>query len=96
MTFARGRTVVAVSNFEEETVMNDDSFGGGSVCIDTSGNFSHLPPRERKKAKERQLAQHEKWRRANDRRSTWSQAQFEEEEKRLREEIENWGQRDAA
>jgi hypothetical protein len=64
----------------------------GSILDDGYADGLKLTPEQ----KARQRAHQEKWRRANERRAAWSQVQFEQEEQRLRAEIENWGKRDAA
>lgn len=85
------------------SVMGADFDDGGSV-VDESGwgtvadyNFAHLPPAARKKARERQRRLHERWRRAQTARATWTPEQFEEEKKRIDAEIaEILAARDAA
>ena len=71
---------------------------GWAPPLDTSGDFRHLPPNERRAAKQRRREWHEKLRRAEEIRATWTPEQFAEEEERLRAEIDAWaeGQRDAA
>lgn len=76
----------------------DEGWFGYAAGIDTSGNFMHLPPKERTAAKERKRAREERWRRGHAVRATWTLEQHAEEEERLRREIDAWaeGQRDAA
>lgn len=87
-----------VAEFYDMGVTDEGGWGGGSVPVDSSGNFAHLPPNERRAAKERRKRWHEKLRKADAIRATWSDADFAEEDERLRAEIDAWTQdnRDAA
>ena len=82
---------------DSASVLQEGQFGF-AAGIDTSGDFRHLPKEERRAAKQRRREWHEKLRRAEEIRATWTPEQFEEEEARLRAEIDAWaeGQRDAA
>lgn len=82
---------------DSSTVLEEGQFGF-AAGIDTSGDFRHLPKAERRAAKERQRARQERWRKAHEARAEWTPEQFEEEEARIRAEIDAWaeGQRDAA
>jgi hypothetical protein len=59
----------------------------GASSIDTSGEFLHLPKKERKRAKLIKKEAAEKWRRAAEIRAGWGEPDFAVEEARLREEV---------
>ena len=84
------------ADFIDAGVMDEPGWGGGAACIDTSGNLAHVPKRERARAKARQIARHEKWRRATIVRATWTQDQHRQEQERLDREIEEFAARRAA
>jgi hypothetical protein len=81
------------------------TFQGGSVLEETGWGCDHrdeavilltLPPEERKKIKARRKARRESLARALEVRANWSREEHAAEEKRLREEIENWRRHDRA
>ena len=82
---------------DSASVMEEGRYGYAAP-FDCSGDFRHLPPRQRRAAKQRQRERQERWRKAHEARAEWTPEQFEEEEARIRAEIDAWteGQRDAA
>ncbi|WP_416369679.1 hypothetical protein [Tritonibacter mobilis] len=86
------------ADFVEDGVLNETGAGWGSTGYDASGDFMHLPKAQRRKAVERKRARQERWARAAAVRATWTPEQLEEEEARIRAEIDAWAeeQRDAA
>jgi hypothetical protein len=77
------------ADFTDAGVLDEPGWGGGAACIDTSGNLAHVPKRERARAKARQIARHEKWRKAEAIRNTWSEEQVRQEQERLDREKED-------
>lgn len=63
---------------------------GWAPPFDTSGDFRHLPPRQRRAAKQRQRERQERWRKAHEIRAEWPEWRFKEEESRIRAQIEEW------
>ena len=85
------------ADFVEDGVLNETGAGWGSTGYDASGDFMHLPKAQRRKAVERKRARQERWMRAAAVRANWTQAQHEEEARRIAAEIAEWErQRDAA
>jgi hypothetical protein len=78
------------AEFYDMGVTDEGGWGGGSVPIYSCGNFAHLPPNERRAAKERRKRWNEKLRKADAIRATWSDADFAAEEECIRAEIEAW------
>lgn len=76
------------ADFTDAGVLDEPGWGGGAACIDTNGNLAHVPKRERARAKARQIARHEKWRRATIARATWTENQHRQEHERLDREKE--------
>ena len=64
--------------------------------IDLSGEYLHLSPKERKRAKLRARARAEKWKRAAEIRAGWTQEQHDAEARLIAEQIAEWELRDAA
>lgn len=86
-----------VAEFYDKGVTDEGGWGGGSVYIDSSGNFSHLPPAERRAAKERRKSWHEKLRKAEAARAMWTPEQFAEEARQIAAQVAEWEEnRDAA
>ena len=82
---------------DASTVIDEPGWGGGGVCIDSSGDGMHLPPKERRAFKKRRRAWYEKLRRAEEIRTTWGPEDFAAEEARIAAQIEEWERsRDAA
>ena len=73
---------------DTSTAVDEPGWGGGGACIDVTGNFTHLPPSQRYAAKDRKKIKDAHWRAAQEVRETWSKAQFDAEEARLRAEVE--------
>lgn len=83
---------------DASTAIDEPGWGGGGVCIDTSGDGMHITdPAERRAYKERSRKRKNKWARAQAIRDTWSEEDFAAEEARIAAQIEEWERaRDAA
>ncbi|WP_417676727.1 hypothetical protein [Pseudodonghicola sp.] len=71
--------------FTDTGVMNES--GWGSAGYDESGDFMHLPPKQRREAKRRQLERRDRWQKAAAVRADWTPEQHAAEAARLREEV---------
>lgn len=71
-------------------VTDEAGWGGGNAPIDSSGNFAHLPPNERRAAKERRKRWHEKLRKAEAVRASWTAEQYEEEGRQIAAQVAEW------
>lgn len=78
------------------SVMDEAGWGGGVICIDTKGGFTHLPKRERAKAKARAIERQQKWQKALAVRENWTPEQFAAEAERLEREVADHVARQAA
>lgn len=72
---------------DTSTVLDEPGWGGGGTVIDTSGDFMHLPKKDRAKAKERAKARDDKWRNAMEVRKNWDESDFEREREELEQQI---------
>lgn len=77
------------------TVLDEGRFGYAEP-FDTSGDFRHLPPAERRAAKKRSYDRKLRWARAHAIRATWTDQQFEQEARQIAAQIEEWERRHAA
>lgn len=74
----------------------DEGCHGWAPPIDTSGDYKHLPPAERRAAKKRSYERKQRWALAQAIRAEWTEEDYATEEARLRAEIEAWERRNAA
>lgn len=78
--------------FVDDGVLNERSPSWGAHGVDMS-DFLHLPPRQRREARERKRERMERWTRAKAVRETWSAEQHEDEARRIESEIAEWQNR---
>ncbi len=80
----------------EHIFEDEPGWGGSPTRINISGDFTHLPKRERAKAKKRAIERQQKWKKALAARENWTPEQFAEEQARLAQEVAEHVARQAA
>lgn len=79
-----------MSEIDDSGNIMDESRFGWAEPFDTSGELKHLPPNERRAAKERRRRWQEKLRRAEEIRDKWGPEDFRREEVRIAAQIAEW------
>jgi hypothetical protein len=79
-----------------ESVITEQGFGGSVSGHDPTGNFAHLPKRERADAKARSAERKQKWQRGLESRQSMTSAHHDAENARINASLAAWEEKNAA